>query len=743
VDLDPLPLWRLITPNCAWFERGGCRARYGIDAQRGWCSPTDAAPFNGRYPQLCGETPCTEPVRFLPETLIPLSHLAPWLGQERRLHRSLWLAWALLVTYLASRLVNLGLLPMVSDEGTYLSWGVRALYSTSAEDWLASLEDGKQPLLAWLMPPFLALIDDRLVAGRLVSVCTGLANLGLMVLLGRRLFSQTAGWIAGGLYVVAPIALVHDRMALYDSLVATAALLVLLGALLWAERPDAGRTAFLGVGMGLALLTKLSALFFVALVPVAIGWWRPSALRHWWLLAQSFFLAAAFYSVLYLSPIVDNIQDGNFQRYSLTASEVVRMPVSIWASNAAFIVEAGSVYLGGPLALLCAVSIGLSVVRAGRAGQVSALWIVIPLLAFVLTAKIIYSRYVVFCFVVALLPAAWALETWGRRILLFTSHRVAAFTLGAAVVIAVTAPGMLFAYRLLSDPASAPWMNNRRYITDRFQYIESNYAGYGLNEMVSHLRGQAQQRPIVVLTRNTTGMPRDGIAAYLQSVPDIHVGLVPEHEGVEAHMLRERGRAYQMATQGHDIYYVLTDAPNGEQMRRFRAQNPSVRLIKEIPKPGDHSRFQLYHMIWTRPTTDVWFNAPIRLGDRIQLAGFDLDGRSAKPGETVRLTLYWETSGRAGIDYTVFNHIVDVSGQRLGQRDGQPANGRQPTSRWRPGELVADTHEIVISSDASPGTYLVISGMYDLRTMHRLPVQQGGSGPSDHVVVGRIEVTSP
>src|SRR4029453_16627230 len=125
-----------------------------------------------------------------------------------------WLPLLLVAAYLLTRLLNLGLLPMVSDEGTYITWGVRALPARGIEDWLASLEDGKQPLLAWLMPPFLALLPDRLVAGRLVSALCGLANVGLLVVLGRRLVSPVAGWVAAWLYVVAPIALVHDRMAL-------------------------------------------------------------------------------------------------------------------------------------------------------------------------------------------------------------------------------------------------------------------------------------------------------------------------------------------------------------------------------------------------------------------------------------------------------------------------------------------------------------------------------------------------
>ncbi|MGH2353359.1 MAG: ArnT family glycosyltransferase, partial [Chloroflexota bacterium] len=321
---------------------------------------------------------------------------------------------ALLGAYVVTRLLNLGLLPMVSDEGTYITWGVRALHARAVEDWLASLEDGKQPLLAWLMPPFLAVVPDRLVAGRLVSVLTGLANLVLVAMVGRKLFGGAAGWVGAALYVVAPIALVHDRMALYDSLVTTTSLLVLWGALAWAERPTHLRAGALGLAMGLAMLTKLSALFFLVLVPVAVTLWQRQALARWWRLAQGYFLAAAVYSVLYVSPIIGNIQAGNFQRYSLTAGEVLQVPDRLWWKNAVFIVEAAGVYLGWPLTVLALAGLIYGLFGGGRGSRIAALWTVAPLLMFVVTAKIIYSRYFVFCFVAALLPAAHAIVTLGQ-----------------------------------------------------------------------------------------------------------------------------------------------------------------------------------------------------------------------------------------------------------------------------------------------------------------------------------------
>ncbi|HEV2123798.1 MAG TPA: hypothetical protein VGW38_13625, partial [Chloroflexota bacterium] len=231
----------------------------------------------------------------------------------------------------------------------------------------------------------------------------------------------------------------------------------------------------------------------------------------------------------------------------------------------------------------------------------------------------------------------------------------------------------------------------------------------------------------------------DGVTAYLQARHNVEVGLIPEHVSVERHLLQERGRAYQLASRGAPAYYVLTDAPNGEQERRFKALNPAAELVLERSKPGNHSRFQLYRLQWLQPTSDVWLEMPVRFGEHIQLTGYALDSRVVQPGEILRLTLYWETDARVKTDYTVFNHLVDATGARVGQRDGQPRLGRAPTSRWRPQELIADTHEITIPGDAPTGIYELIVGLYDLRTMQRLPVTSGSGG--NHAELRRISVT--
>jgi hypothetical protein len=663
-----------------------------------------------------------------------------------------FVATVIAVAYFTTRLWNLGLLPMVSDEGTYIDWGVRAWHARGIGDWLASLEDGKQPLLAWLMPPALAAFPDRLIAGRLVSVVCGAINVVLIWQTAASLASpwgarvgRIAGPVAATFTVVAPVAFIHDRMALYDSLVTTASLLVLITTLRWADAPTVLRTLVLGLAVAVAVLTKLSALFFVAVAPAVAIAWQPSSWRASWRMAQAGFIGAAAYSVLYLSPLIDNLADGNFGRYSLTAVEVVAGPVDLWRANLEFVGLAMTTYLGWPmtvaipLALMWVIGSRPRATGSGpppwRVGAILAAWSGVPLIAFALTAKLIYSRYLVFCLVGAQLPVAIATAAaissatstrvsgrWRR-----TGGVIAVATIGGAIV-----SGVRFGVPLLTDPVNAPWMNDRRYITDRFQYVESNYAGYGLDRVLETLAAARQANPstgVVVLTRTNTGMPRDGIYAYLRETAGTVLGIVDEKMAVADRLAQDPDLAAFQVGRGAPAYYVLTDAPGGEQERRFEALNPRALLILDVPKPGDHSRFKLFHMPWTPSVADIALDPPPVLDNVIALRGFRIETPRVRSGATTRVVLFWTAEARPTSDLTTFVHLLlgnaEFGGERVAQRDVQPVGGSRPTGSWRSGDFIGDAYDVVIPAGTPPGLYRLVVGMYDLATMRRVPARPG------------------
>ncbi len=118
----------------------------------------------------------------------------------------------------------------------------------------------------------------------------------------------------------------------------------------------------------------------------------------------------------------------------------------------------------------------------------------------------------------------------------------------------------------------------------------------------------------------------------------------------------------------------------------------------------------------------IRYPASAQLGDSIKLLGYNLDKTNARPGETVRVTLYWQAVKTPTASYTVFAHIVDGNGVLRGQDDSLPRHGELPTDRWLPGEVIADAHDIVIAPDAPAGEYRFEAGMYSPETGQRVPM---------------------
>ena len=126
----------------------------------------------------------------------------------------------LVAAYFVLRLIFLNRLPIFTDEAIYVRWAQIALNDAAWR--FISLTDGKQPMFVWVAMVFIKFIKDPLIAGRLVSVLSGFFTmLGLFALTYELFKNKRTAFLTVALYIVYPFAQVLDRMALYDSMVAT------------------------------------------------------------------------------------------------------------------------------------------------------------------------------------------------------------------------------------------------------------------------------------------------------------------------------------------------------------------------------------------------------------------------------------------------------------------------------------------------------------------------------------------
>ncbi|HEX8219331.1 MAG TPA: DUF2723 domain-containing protein [Chloroflexia bacterium] len=144
-------------------------------------------------------------------------------------------------------------------------------------------------------------------------------------------------------------------------------------------------------------------------------------------------------------------------------------------------------------------------------------------------------------------------------------------------------------------------------------------------------------------------------------------------------------------------------------------------------------------------TPDMAHAVNRRFGSNIVLVGYTLSPETEmKPGEILHLTLYWQASERVYERYTAFTHVIDERGDKVGQKDDEPQRGYRPTVLWQPGETIADTLEIPISSTAAPGRYRIVTGMYNSVTQQRLAAfGADGASLGDYVPLTEIVVPAP
>jgi hypothetical protein len=131
------------------------------------------------------------------------------------------------------------------------------------------------------------------------------------------------------------------------------------------------------------------------------------------------------------------------------------------------------------------------------------------------------------------------------------------------------------------------------------------------------------------------------------------------------------------------------------------------------------------------------------LGDQIGLLGYHLDGNSYQPGDTINATLYWLALQDMDQNYKVFVHLTDEQETRLvSQSDRWPVYNFSPTTRWEPGEIVWDRHEIVVPLDTAAGTYHLTTGAYLLETMQNLEVLNDNGNPlGTRIPLATVEVS--
>ncbi len=207
----------------------------------------------------------------------------------------------------------------------------------------------------------------------------------------------------------------------------------------------------------------------------------------------------------------------------------------------------------------------------------------------------------------------------------------------------------------------------------------------------------------------------------------------------------------QIAARGVARLWVLPDAtPPEASTWEGMLRRDNYLLTESRPAGTDGRRLALYALAGANPLAETGMGTifgsaaadaqPVtEQNGWFRLAGYGLTQETVPSGE-ILLALQWESLQAVDVDYQVFVHLLNESGEKIMQRDGQPVQWMRPTTSWQPGEQIVDRYGFNLPADLPPGRYTVDVGLYDPVTGQRLPVS---AGPGDFAIaLGPVTVNA-
>ena len=140
----------------------------------------------------------------------------------------------------------------------------------------------------------------------------------------------------------------------------------------------------------------------------------------------------------------------------------------------------------------------------------------------------------------------------------------------------------------------------------------------------------------------------------------------------------------------------------------------------------------------------------LRLGDSLLIDGYTIEGSSGtvngiptvRPGDRLKVTLYWRAAAAVTENYHAFLHFVDAAGQPLVQNDHVPGQLTTPLL-WDRFYPTPDIFWITIPDDARSGLYYPRLGAYSRFDRERLPVRDAtGTEQGDAFALPPIKVVA-
>jgi len=478
----------------------------------------------------------------------------------------------LLALFLATRLTNITLHPIFSDEGIYIHWAKVAWHDAAWR--FISLTDGKQPLQTWLTIPFMKLFpDNMLFAGRLFSVCGGFIGMTGFFSLFYYLFGKKTAYWGTLLYILTPYFLFYERLALVDPYVSAALVWLFFLSIVLVKEKRLDTALLMGLIGGLFLLAKSSVQMFIGLsafAPLLITSKRirdflKSSVNYYVLFILAGIIANIIYNVQRLSPYMHYVAQKNLT-FIMSFPEFLTNPFKYFSTNFWQVPLYFSWESGFFLTAIAITGLVILAKKNFRLFLYLSVWITIPYFVVSFFMKVLFPRYIIFFAGLSLIAAASAFHYLNNKIkLLF----VAVFFVSVAY----------FDYTIIFLPHKIPFPE-----VDRGQYIEGWPAGWGISEFMEDVRSQSKTKPVVILAEGNFGMASDVLEVFLKKEDEGKI-TIKGYWPLSEKQLREN----LPLLENNQVYAFFSHEDEFPQ-------SWPIKKVKTLTKPGNKSYFRVFEL---------------------------------------------------------------------------------------------------------------------------------------------------
>ncbi len=184
--------------------------------------------------------------------------------------------------------------------------------------------------------------------------------------------------------------------------------------------------------------------------------------------------------------------------------------------------------------------------------------------------------------------------------------------------------------------------------------------------------------------------------------------LYPSDLWAEGDLVEQRFRFTVPAdAPGPRLYWVRVGMVVGEERVELEGGTESpdvVRLGPWDPTVGQAATVGPW-CVWAPVTTMAEHRAGYRFGEGIRLQGYTVRSGPGEGGTQIDLTLLWQAERPLPQDYPIRVQLVDAASAPLGEDQSPPQDGEYPTSWWRPQELVAQPYRFLVREWPTGGAW--------------------------------------